>query len=297
MRIPTLCLLTLAFAACAATVEGKSYTLYHRISPSSATPSTHTTVTHTEGTLNEWRPRALIHVQDNVTLEDVTDAQTFQQLKKHVEKQRNEKTRTRQRYMLKLEDEERRQVVGSVLLCHLAQSSASLPQIHDTLTLHVRNHSVVSLRYTIDDIALDAAGCPVQTEHRANQRLEEERKERAKRKAGIVRLKRLGRDVEALEREEEERERLVKVERFSTKVERSEAVRSVAPNLRTPPTTNDDGTIQTPPPEKTFLQKYWIYILPMLVVLLLPGGDEDANKDETTNTQQQSQGRGARQVQ
>jgi len=39
------------------------------------------------------------------------------------------------------------------------------------------------------------------------------------------------------------------------------------PELRSPPPLTPEGQVVTPEPEKTFLQKYWIYILAVMVVL------------------------------
>ncbi|KAF8745971.1 hypothetical protein AX14_004265 [Amanita brunnescens Koide BX004] len=50
---------------------------------------------------------------------------------------------------------------------------------------------------------------------------------------------------------------------------------SPLPELRTPPTLTTDGEPVKPVPEKTFLQKYWMYLVPLLIVLLISGGPED----------------------
>jgi len=39
------------------------------------------------------------------------------------------------------------------------------------------------------------------------------------------------------------------------------------PELRAPPPLTPEGQVVTPEPEKSFLQKYWIYILAVMVVL------------------------------
>ena len=43
--------------------------------------------------------------------------------------------------------------------------------------------------------------------------------------------------------------------------------RNSRPELRAPPPLTPEGQIVTPEPEKSFLQKYWIYILAVMVVL------------------------------
>ena len=39
------------------------------------------------------------------------------------------------------------------------------------------------------------------------------------------------------------------------------------PELRSPPPLTPEGQVVTPEPEKSFIQKYWIYILAFMVVL------------------------------
>ncbi|KAL0949411.1 hypothetical protein HGRIS_009471 [Hohenbuehelia grisea] len=48
------------------------------------------------------------------------------------------------------------------------------------------------------------------------------------------------------------------------------------PELRVPPPLNEAGEPVKPPPEKSFIQKYWMYIVPVLLALLLTGGPEEA---------------------
>lgn len=40
-----------------------------------------------------------------------------------------------------------------------------------------------------------------------------------------------------------------------------------------------DGKIVAPKVEKTFIQKYWIYSIPIILVLLIPPGPESAAVD------------------
>jgi len=44
------------------------------------------------------------------------------------------------------------------------------------------------------------------------------------------------------------------------------------PSLKTPPPLSTEGEPIAPIPEKTFLQKYWIYIVGFLLVTLITGG-------------------------
>ena len=41
----------------------------------------------------------------------------------------------------------------------------------------------------------------------------------------------------------------------------------ISPELRAPPAVTTDGEPVKPVPEKTFLQKYWMYLVPLLIVL------------------------------
>ncbi|KZP00018.1 hypothetical protein CALVIDRAFT_319679 [Calocera viscosa TUFC12733] len=44
--------------------------------------------------------------------------------------------------------------------------------------------------------------------------------------------------------------------------------------LKVPPPLNDEGEIVKPEPEKSFIQKYWMYLLPVMLLLLIsPGGE------------------------
>ncbi|KIK67994.1 hypothetical protein GYMLUDRAFT_36802 [Collybiopsis luxurians FD-317 M1] len=44
------------------------------------------------------------------------------------------------------------------------------------------------------------------------------------------------------------------------------------PQLRTPPPLTAEGAPVQPPPEKSFIQKYWMYITAALLVLMMTGG-------------------------
>ncbi|KAF8341307.1 uncharacterized protein EI90DRAFT_3033476 [Cantharellus anzutake] len=50
------------------------------------------------------------------------------------------------------------------------------------------------------------------------------------------------------------------------------------PILRPLPAISPDGRPVQPPPEKSFLQKYWIYILPLFIILLITPEDEPPPK-------------------
>ncbi|KAF9008946.1 hypothetical protein BDQ17DRAFT_1301160 [Cyathus striatus] len=48
-----------------------------------------------------------------------------------------------------------------------------------------------------------------------------------------------------------------------------------SPELRTPPPLSRDGEVVQPAPEKSFLQKYWMYIAAVMIALLMTGGPEE----------------------
>ena len=43
--------------------------------------------------------------------------------------------------------------------------------------------------------------------------------------------------------------------------------RNSRPELRAPPPLTPEGQVVTPEPEKTFIQKYWIYIVGFMIVI------------------------------
>ncbi|EPQ26607.1 uncharacterized protein PFL1_05928 [Pseudozyma flocculosa PF-1] len=277
--------------------EAKTYTLYHRLS----------TTTGRGGNGNgngngDWTPRARVHVGSSVELESLVGREEWETIKDAAIKT----TGRKERYEVLLvapqhegsfvdAEAANEGVQTFVPLCHLRQSTPSLSALYDQLTFHVRHGDIASFGYAVKDIQLDASGCPIPDETRAKQIDDAEKRDRAKRKAGLVRLRRMGKDVSHLERQEEERQRAVQMAwRSDVVVKRPETV--AAPLLRTPPPTKDDGTIRQPEPEKSFVQKYWYYIVPMLLVMLLPADEKKEQQDGQQATQAQSLGQGARQI-
>jgi len=53
---------------------------------------------------------------------------------------------------------------------------------------------------------------------------------------------------------------------------------SPLPELRAPPALTTDGEPVKPVPEKSFIQKYWMYIVPLVIMLLVSGGPEDGQR-------------------
>ncbi|EUC66335.1 transmembrane protein, putative [Rhizoctonia solani AG-3 Rhs1AP] len=63
----------------------------------------------------------------------------------------------------------------------------------------------------------------------------------------------------------------------STDVQIKSPSPAFTPRLRVPPPMSSDGKPITPVPEQSFIQKYWMYIVPGLIILLvLPAGPDDA---------------------
>ncbi|GAK63391.1 uncharacterized protein PAN0_003d1595 [Moesziomyces antarcticus] len=149
----------------------------------------------------------------------------------------------------------------SIPLCHLRQSHPDLLSIDDTLTLTTRGAGVTNIAYRINDIALDPL-CPLQSEQKLTALKEKARKERQRQ---LARRSNRGKQVTTPQ---------AKVE-FNTQVVVVNAVVPPRPQLKQALPTNEDGTVQTPPPEKTFLQKYWFYLIPIAILLIMPPGDEE----------------------
>jgi len=47
---------------------------------------------------------------------------------------------------------------------------------------------------------------------------------------------------------------------------------------QTPVQIDKEGKVVPPPKPKSFIQKYWLYIVPVLIVLMMGGGAEDEQK-------------------
>ncbi|PFH52837.1 hypothetical protein AMATHDRAFT_1879 [Amanita thiersii Skay4041] len=55
------------------------------------------------------------------------------------------------------------------------------------------------------------------------------------------------------------------------------------PELRVPPPLSPDGEPVKPVPEKSFIQKYWMYILAILIALMASGGTEEDQPQRRTS--------------
>ncbi|KAG9307494.1 hypothetical protein G9A89_017324 [Geosiphon pyriformis] len=67
---------------------------------------------------------------------------------------------------------------------------------------------------------------------------------------------------------------------FKTSVQTIKAVKGVVPKLAKAAPIRPDGTVEPPHEEKTFLQKYWIYIVPLLLILMFGGGPAEEGQGQ-----------------
>jgi len=65
------------------------------------------------------------------------------------------------------------------------------------------------------------------------------------------------------------------VKHLNTTVVLSKTANPPLPELRAPPPLTPEGEVMKPQPEKTFLQKYWMYIGGFVLILLVSGGPEE----------------------
>ncbi|KAF9057687.1 hypothetical protein BJ165DRAFT_1422473 [Panaeolus papilionaceus] len=56
-----------------------------------------------------------------------------------------------------------------------------------------------------------------------------------------------------------------------------------SPELRLPPQISAEGEVVKPPPEKSFIQKYWMYMVAVLLVFLVSGSDEEPPKRQVAS--------------
>ncbi|KDR83612.1 hypothetical protein GALMADRAFT_56494, partial [Galerina marginata CBS 339.88] len=75
------------------------------------------------------------------------------------------------------------------------------------------------------------------------------------------------------------------IKSFANKVQRINSTLLVRPphipplpELRAPPPITPEGEIVKPVPEKTFIQKYWMYIGAVVLIVLVGGGPEDTEQ-------------------
>ncbi|CAD6906202.1 unnamed protein product [Tilletia controversa] len=134
----------------------------------------------------------------------------------------------------------------SVKKCHLVSSSATL---RDELVLQLassisgRSRRPTAIAYSIPGLILGSDACPLLESGPYAKRWTE--------LEGVNTTLRVGSPVFAAE-----------------------------PPLRAPIPVKQDGTPDTPPPEKSFLQKYWMYLLPILILMFIPSEAEHSGSAE-----------------
>lgn len=173
----------------------------------------------------------------------------------------------------------------SVRLCHLRQSSALLPTLDDELLLTLRPHNpnpaITSFAYRVRDITLDATHCPSASPQKLARVQADQKKQRQRQLARRSRSTLKTAPVEQ-----------PKMPALHTKVSLKHTQTLARKTLKQALPTNEDGTVQTPPPEKSFLQKYWMYMIPIAILLLMPPGDDDRAKGAEAHASSEHAGTG-----
>ncbi|KAK2466311.1 hypothetical protein APHAL10511_001953 [Amanita phalloides] len=125
--------------------------------------------------------------------------------------------------------------VASVKLCHLYNATS------DTIVLHVKGKYVHAMDYFVDPAPHNGA-CP---------------KRKGKKKLRSI----VPPELTYI--------------KLNTTIITETSRKPPTPELRTPPALTVHGEPVKPIPEKSFLQKYWIYIVPLVILLLASGGPEN----------------------
>ncbi|SPO23029.1 uncharacterized protein UTRI_01707 [Ustilago trichophora] len=163
------------------------------------------------------------------------------------------------------------QLQTSVRLCHLRQSHPELPTLDDEVSLTTRSSStsdgtlITGLSYRILDITLDSSSCPLPSNHKISLVRAEAKKQRQRE---LARRSNRGQKPPPPSKTSTEL-------KLNTKLNVKPATTLAKVTLKQALPTNEDGTVQTPPPEKSFLQKYWMYLIPVVILLIMPPGDDE----------------------
>ncbi|CAG8611335.1 9034_t:CDS:2, partial [Paraglomus occultum] len=67
--------------------------------------------------------------------------------------------------------------------------------------------------------------------------------------------------------------------RFKTTVQTIKSIPGPRPKLHGPVPVAEDGTVIGPPPEKSFIQKYWVYILPLILIMLVNSAPPEEGRE------------------
>ncbi|KAE8218560.1 hypothetical protein CF319_g7587 [Tilletia indica] len=134
----------------------------------------------------------------------------------------------------------------SVKKCHLVSTSSTL---RDVLALHLpssiagRSRSPTAISYSVPGLVLGSDACPLP-------------------QSGPY------------------AKRWTEVEGVNTTIRVGSPVIAAEPPMRAPIPVKEDGTPDTPPPPKSFLQKYWMYLLPLLILMFIPSEAEHSGSAE-----------------
>ncbi|KAJ3739509.1 hypothetical protein DFH05DRAFT_1463856 [Lentinula detonsa] len=140
-------------------------------------------------------------------------------------------------YQVALEREDSDRDISSVKLCHIPLITSN------SIILHIPHSAEISTPHAIDYFVApipDDGGCP-----------------------------RLGSDSVALASP------FQVLSRLNTTIIHRTATLPPLPQLRTPPQLTAEGAPVQPPPEKSFIQKYWMYIFAILFALMMTGGGSE----------------------
>ncbi|PWZ00720.1 hypothetical protein BCV70DRAFT_199984 [Testicularia cyperi] len=200
----------------------------------------------------------------------------------------------------------------SVKLCHLRQSHKDLPTLDDRLRVYLRNGSPYNIVYGVLDITLGRDGCPVPSTEKLAVYKEQLRRQRqrdlarrSRRRSAQNKNKNLPPSSSSSSLTDSKEQDMASPESAAgpativTKLELANPTTPRQPPLKLPLPTNEHGLPIPPAPEKSFLQKYWFYLLPLAVVIMLPATEEDPEKQGAeghASSQHPGSGMGAKRI-
>ncbi|KAK0537480.1 hypothetical protein OC842_001626 [Tilletia horrida] len=145
----------------------------------------------------------------------------------------------------------------SIKKCHLVSTE---PTLRDELSLHLPSAGTLAVPSS-SDADTDAFRPPVAISYSI---------------PGLV----LGTDACPLPQSGAYAKRWTEIEGVNTTIRVGTPVLAADPPLRAPIPVKEDGTPDTPPPEKSFLQKYWMYLVPILILMFIPAEAEHSGSAE-----------------
>ncbi|GAC96431.1 hypothetical protein PHSY_004011 [Pseudozyma hubeiensis SY62] len=271
--------------AAAATLDGgPSYSVLHRITTLDASSSS--------SPITSWTQRGFLEVSSfNTSFTNLLSASET----KSLHDQAWEGKASELLYQLALvpsgaEISEDAGLYTSVRLCHLQQGHRDLPSIDDELLITLRSDSIVSLGYRIKDISLDHTNCPLPSDRKMSLVREERRKQRQRQ----LSRRRNSRSPTTTPPQQPPVEEL----KFNTAVKSIQPQKAAKLTLRTAQPTNEDGSVKVAPPEKSFVQKYWMYAIPVVILLIMPDGgdDREGGAEGHASSEHRGTGQGAKRL-